>query len=70
MNISNTSGTKCPKCENSSFELGADFPSNSKVKMNYIRCATCKTFLHAVPYFDTNLLLVKIQEDIDKIKKR
>lgn len=70
MTIPNSSGTRCPKCENSRFELVEDFPTKSAYKMYYIRCIGCRTFLHAIPYFDTNNKIDLLQADIDKIKSK
>lgn len=67
--MNNYSNTRCPKCENSLFELAEDAPANSAWKLQYIRCSTCNTFLAALPYNNTNILIEKLQEDIDKIKK-
>ena len=39
----NYSGTKCPKCENTSFEEVTDSPSKSLIMINFIRCVSCKT---------------------------
>lgn len=68
--IANSSGTKCPKCENKSFELVQDFPSSAAFKMQYIRCSSCKTFLQALPFLHTNALIETLQADIDKLKKK
>lgn len=70
MDIPNTSGTKCPKCGETHFELVKDFPSKGAFWMYYMRCSECKTFLQALPVYDTNGLLGTIQEDINKIKKK
>ena len=60
METPNHSWTKCPKCEKMQFELIEDFPTNSQRKMWYMRCSSCKTFLQALPYHDTNHLIGKI----------
>jgi len=60
MNTANSTGTKCPKCENKQFELVEDYPTNSSFKMFYIRCSSCKTFLQALPYNDTNNMIDRI----------
>lgn len=60
MNIANKSYTKCPKCEYAQFELVEDYPTQSNFKFWYIRCSSCKTFLQALPYDDTNTLVEKI----------
>jgi formate dehydrogenase maturation protein FdhE len=70
MAFPNHSGTKCPKCDNSSFTLVEDFPANANFKMYYIRCASCNTFLQALPYYDTNSKIEALQEDINKIKSK
>ncbi len=70
MNLANTSGTKCPKCEKSGFELVEDFPYGSAWKHMYIRCSNCKTFLQALPFSNTNVLVERLQEDIKKIKAK
>ena len=41
--MTNYSGTKCPKCENTSFEEVMDSPLKSLIMLNFIRCASCKT---------------------------
>lgn len=72
MNIPNTSGTKCPKCESTFFELVEDYPSNANYKMWYMRCSslTCKTLVHVFPYLDTNTKLEKLSEEVAKIKAK
>lgn len=70
MSYPNNSGTKCPKCEWTSFELVEDTPSNTQFVLNYMRCSKCKTFLQTLPYSDTNVLIDKLQNDIDKIKNK
>ena len=61
MDIANKSWTKCPKCEKMQFEMVEDYPTNSRYKMYYIRCSSCKTFLQAVPWEDTNTLINDIK---------
>lgn len=62
MNRHSKSGTKCPKCENTSFEMVIDTPKGSRYKMNYIRCISCRTFLQATDYYDVNDTLNEIKE--------
>ena len=63
MAFSNSSGTKCPKCEMSDFEIVEDFPANATYKFYYIRCRSCQTFLQAIPFNDTNNK-IDVLEDI------
>lgn len=39
----NYSGTKCPKCENTSFEEVKESPLKSLIMVSIIRCVSCKT---------------------------
>ena len=70
MSSANSSGTKCPKCNNINFELITDFPTGSNFKFNYIRCSSCKVFLQAIPFIDTNTKIEQLQNDINKIKQK
>lgn len=68
MALSNSSGTKCPKCGEADFELVEDFPVHATYNFYYIRCRQCQTFLQAIPFFDTNSKIDTLQEDINDIK--
>ena len=41
----NYSNSKCPKCENTSFEEVTESPLKSKIMINFIRCTSCKTVI-------------------------
>ena len=69
MRLPNSSQTKCPKCEHTSFELVEDTPTGTEWTHLYLRCSKCKTFLQMVPYSNTNVLIDNLQKDITKIKK-
>lgn len=64
----NSSGTKCPKCDNTNFELVNDVPTGTKWVLLYLRCSSCKTFMQALPFDNTNTLIESMQDDINKIK--
>ena len=66
----NSSGTKCPKCENTSFEFVDDFPTKGAFRMYYIRCSSCKVFLQAIPFQNTNTMIENMQADINKLKNK
>ena len=67
--LSNSSGTKCPKCDKTNFELVEDVPTGTQWIHLYLRCSSCKTFLQMVPHDNTNVLIDNLQKDITKIKK-
>lgn len=66
----NYSGTKCPKCEHTSFEYAEDTPTNAPYAKHYLRCSKCKTFLAMTFINNTNILVEKVQKDIDEIKRK
>ncbi len=66
----NYSGTKCPKCQGTSFEYAEDKPTNAPYAKHYLRCSSCKTFLAMTFIQNTNVLLDKMQRDVDEIKRK
>ena len=72
MLTNNYSGTKCPKCENSSFEVVIDTPKNSTVKMRYLRCSNCSTLITALEFHAIGDLIKRLAKglniDLEKIK--
>jgi hypothetical protein len=63
----NRSGTKCPKCGSTSFELKDDLPSNSKYDFYYLRCQSCQTFLTAFETMSVNDQLEEIKGLIENL---
>lgn len=63
--MNNYSGTKCPKCQSTQFELKEDTPNNSNWRYQYLRCSSCYTFLAVLPFNNTNVLL---ENEFKKIK--
>lgn len=43
--MTNYSNSKCPKCENMSFEEVRESPLKSLIMVNFIRCISCKTVI-------------------------
>jgi hypothetical protein len=59
----NYSQTKCPKCEQTRFELVEDTPDaaiSSNYKYYYLRCSSCKTFLSAFDFAAIGALVTKM----------
>ena len=62
----NYSGTVCPKCDSTTFELAEDVPNGSNWKYQYLRCSECRTFLQALPMNNTNILIEQLAEEMRK----
>ncbi len=54
--------SKCAHCQSIRFELSLEEPAQSSFKVLFIRCAGCKNPIGAMPYFDTNSKIEKLQE--------
>jgi len=61
----NYSNSKCPSCNNSSFEMIEETPKGSSFKLMFIRCKSCKTVVGVTDYFNTNFLLKKLAEKLN-----
>lgn len=72
MNLENYSGTKCPKCESTSFEVVNDKPIDSNFDLMYIRCFSCKTLISVLEKQNINKNLSKLAKglniDLEKIR--
>ena len=54
--------SKCPKCENTTFEMVEEPIQNSSFKKNAIRCSHCKTVISFTDYYDTVTVLKQIAD--------
>lgn len=61
----NYSGSKCPKCNSTSFEMVEDTPMGSKFKLMFIRCSHCKTLISASEFFNAGELLTRICDKLN-----
>jgi len=65
MSYTNYSYSKCPKCEDSSFEMAEETPKGSGFKLMFVRCSSCKTVVGVIDYFNIGNL---VQELATKLK--
>jgi hypothetical protein len=63
----NSSQTKCPKCESTSFEIVKDCPNNTILTLSYLRCASCKTFLGLTSVENILARLDEIKYELKKL---
>ena len=59
--------SKCPHCENSSFELKEVSPSNSNFKLYFVQCRSCGAPFGVTEYMNTSAMLEKQNEAIRRI---
>jgi len=62
--------SKCPKCENSEFEVVNETPVNSNYELIFVRCTNCHTVVGAIDYYNVGALIkklaLKLKIDIEK----
>lgn len=57
--------SRCPKCENSSFEISTESPKNSNFKVSFVRCYSCKTVVGTLEPESTTSLLHKLAQKLN-----
>ena len=58
--------SKCPKCENTSFELKTEKVDNSDYKFSFIRCSNCGTVVGITEAHYTSELILKLAKELGK----
>jgi hypothetical protein len=61
----NYSGSKCPSCKSSSFEVEEETPTASNFKLLFIRCSTCKTVVGVTESNNVGYLIRKLAEALN-----
>lgn len=63
--------SKCPKCENTSFETVIREPKNSNYKLLFTQCSACGCVVGVTEYFNIGVLVKKLAAglniDLDSI---
>lgn len=58
----------CPHCKSIIWELVTESPNGSTVKINFIRCMTCKAPIGVIPFFDLYAKLELMDKEIKALK--
>jgi len=61
--------SKCPKCDNTFFELVENSPSKSNYKLLFVQCSRCGTVVGAMDYYNIGTVLNKVENNLEKIEK-
>ena len=59
--------SKCPHCNNTSFELKEVTPATSKYKMCFVQCSSCGVPFGVTEYMNVPSLLAKQNEALKSI---
>ena len=58
--------SKCPRCENTSFEAKIEAPVGAGRQLLFVRCANCGTVVGVTEWESTNDLLHQIINKLDR----
>ena len=58
--------SKCPRCENTSFEAKIEAPVGAGRQLLFVRCANCGTVVGVTEWESTNDLLRQIINKLDR----
>lgn len=53
----NYSGSKCPRCQSTSFEIAEETPSKSNFILSFVRCSLCKTVVGVNDFYNIGRLI-------------
>lgn len=65
MSLRNYSGSKCPSCQSSNFEIEEETPELSSFKLMFVRCKSCKTVVGVLEFSNTSYLIQKLAEKLN-----
>lgn len=57
--------SKCPKCENTSFELKTEKVENSRYPYCFVRCSSCGTVIGVTENHNVSYLVKKLAEKLN-----
>ncbi len=59
--------SRCPRCDNTTFEFEINEPLLSNYKMNVFQCASCKAAIGAMEYYDAGSLIKEQEARFDQL---
>ncbi len=62
--MNNYSGSKCPKCELTNFEMVQETPTHSAFNIWFIRCTDCKIVVGATDFTQPEYLIRKLAQKL------
>ena len=59
--------SKCPKCDNTYFEMIENSPNKSKYKLLFVQCSKCGSVVGTMEYFNIGAKISELEKKIDSI---
>ena len=61
--------SKCPKCDNTFFELVENSPAKSNFKLMFVQCSKCGAVVGVMDYYNIGSVIKKVEEKIDRLER-
>lgn len=58
--------SRCPKCENSFFEVKESSPSGSNYKIMFVQCSKCGSVVGTMDYWNIGTLVKDLEKKINR----
>lgn len=59
--------SKCPNCDNRSFEVTENSPSKSQFKLMFVQCSKCGCVVGTMDYFNIGARISELEKKINDI---
>lgn len=59
--------SKCPKCENTYFEVTENSPTKSNYKLLFVQCSKCGSVVGTMDYYNIGARISELEKKIDNI---
>lgn len=59
--------SKCPKCQNTSFEVVINEPADSAYKLLFVQCKSCGTVVGVMDYYNIGSLMNNMKRKLDEL---
>ena len=60
--------SKCPKCDNTHFEMKENTPKDSNYRLLFVQCSSCGTVVGVMDYYNIGAKIREIEEELNNIK--
>jgi hypothetical protein len=60
--------SKCPKCDDSSFEVKENSPRHSNFKLLFVQCSSCGSVIGTMDYYNIGTRISELEKKIDELK--
>lgn len=64
------STSRCPKCENSTFEIVTNSPIKSKYKYAFVQCSKCGSVVGVLDFYNIGTLIKDVENKVNELSRQ